>query len=127
MPIKESYPLLDAFALKALINSGHRPQSIIFAKLVNEILGYSIVVFNTDYTNLSVSETYLGVRKDFRNLGIGTEILRQRIDLLKTIRVSGYQASINPLVTHLYDRLNLEYTTSPHPQNKNLLMLSVRW
>ncbi len=116
-----------AFALDFL-ESHHpaRSESIIFAQLREDMIGYSIIAFRENSQISQVGLSFLGVREDFHNLGIGTELLRRRIKELSNLGIREYTVPIRTQVLRLYGKLNFDYSFSEGP-TKKVVLITVRW
>ncbi|MBI2011221.1 GNAT family N-acetyltransferase [Candidatus Daviesbacteria bacterium] len=99
----------------------NNPASIVLARdQQGELMGYSMVVINkTPHSALdSLNETFISVRSDVQKQGIGTEILRIRIETLKRLGIKIYQTNARPAAINLYDRLGIHYTAEALPDSR---------
>lgn len=92
-----------------------------------ELLGYSLVVIDPNKVDSSekVTETFIGVRPDMQRLGIGTVLLRTRIDKLKEMGSTVYKTRARPQAIKLYDSLKIPYTEKPQPNHPEAKILTV--
>jgi predicted N-acetyltransferase YhbS len=86
-----------------------------------EIIGYSLVTFdlnNPDPYN-RVKTEFLGVDSENRGKGIATNLMKQRIKVLKELGIPGYRTISRVDAKKVYDRLGIKYEIEPLPDRSN--------
>lgn len=87
------------------------PTVFIFARRLDEIVGYSISCLNAS----RVKASFLGVKRRYQRQGIGTRLLQERNNALLNLGITEYTTNAHPKVVRLFDHLGLRYTTTVLP------------
>ncbi len=125
---KGTVAFVHSLALKTIRNEtkNNSDMSIIFSRDNEEnIVGYSLVCIPPENKRDGLFETYLGVKTENQHQGIGTELLKRRLNILSGMGINSYKTNARDEVIRLYDKLGIKYTKKPAVRTTDGMEISV--